>query len=128
MNKIVEFFKTQVGKEVTESPSPVGRWLKATLIEVDEGKLVADIVVREENLHFNFFAFFDGSVMTKLYAWKTKVITDAVNNSISGYQIDTKRIGDARRLSLVHDMFRHILKDFSRESIWIYQFDEFFLL
>lgn len=48
MNKIVEFFKAQVGKEISESPSPVGRWLKGTLIEVEEGKLTADITVREE--------------------------------------------------------------------------------
>jgi acyl-coenzyme A thioesterase 13 len=48
MNEIVEFFKTQVGKVITESPSPVGRWLKATLIEVEEGKLTADLIVREE--------------------------------------------------------------------------------
>ncbi|NPA45565.1 MAG: PaaI family thioesterase [Chlorobi bacterium] len=48
MNKTVEFFRTQIGKVIEHSPSAVGLWLKPVLKEVDEGKLTADFVVREE--------------------------------------------------------------------------------
>jgi uncharacterized protein (TIGR00369 family) len=48
MNQIIERFKSQVGKEITESPSPVGRWLGGILREIEEGKVVADITIRPE--------------------------------------------------------------------------------
>ncbi len=48
MNKTVEFFKNQIGKEITQSPSPAGMWLKPVLLEVEEGKLKAEFTVRPE--------------------------------------------------------------------------------
>lgn len=48
MNKTIEFFKRQLGKTITESPSPVGRWLKGTLVDIVPGSLTAEIEVREE--------------------------------------------------------------------------------
>ncbi len=48
MNKTVEFFKTQIGKEITQSPSPVGIWLKPILLQVEEGSLKAEFTVRPE--------------------------------------------------------------------------------
>ncbi len=48
MNKIVEYFKSQTGKELTQSPSPAGMWLKPVLIEVKEGYLKAEFTVRAE--------------------------------------------------------------------------------
>ncbi len=49
MNKIVEQFKTLVGKEtVSTSPSPFGGWLNFTLLEVEEGFLKAEILLRPE--------------------------------------------------------------------------------
>ncbi|MCD4791959.1 MAG: PaaI family thioesterase [Bacteroidales bacterium] len=48
MNKTVEFFRNQIGKEITQTPSPVGMWLKPVLREVSEGSVTANITVREE--------------------------------------------------------------------------------
>ena len=48
MNKVVNFFKAQIGKEIEQSPSPVGMWLKVILIEVNKGSITADIKVRDE--------------------------------------------------------------------------------
>ena len=48
MNKTVEFFKSQIGKEIAQTPSPVGMWLKPVLREVSEGSVTAEIKVREE--------------------------------------------------------------------------------
>ncbi len=47
-NPIVEELKKYIGKEMTDSPSPVTRWLKGHLISVEEGEVVAEFVVREE--------------------------------------------------------------------------------
>jgi len=48
MNPVVEFFKTQIGLEITETPSGVGKWLRGTLRAVEAGKLEADFTVRPE--------------------------------------------------------------------------------
>ena len=48
MNKIVDFFKGQIGKTITNSPSAAGNWLQGKLIEVEEGRIVAEYTVREE--------------------------------------------------------------------------------
>ena len=48
MNKVVAFFKSQIGKEIVESPSPVGMWLRPVLINVEEGSITADIKIRDE--------------------------------------------------------------------------------
>ena len=47
-NKIVEELKKLIGKEITDTPSGVGRFLKGKLLEVDEGNLVVEFTVREE--------------------------------------------------------------------------------
>lgn len=46
-NPIVESLKSQVGKPV-QSVSPVGQWLKGTLLAIEEGKLTVSIKVRKE--------------------------------------------------------------------------------
>jgi len=48
MNKVVKFFKSQIGKEITQSSSPAGVWLKPVLLEVNEGSLKAEFTVRPE--------------------------------------------------------------------------------
>jgi uncharacterized protein (TIGR00369 family) len=48
MNKTIEYFKQQIGQTITQTPSPVGLWLKGKLIDIELGSLTADIVVREE--------------------------------------------------------------------------------
>jgi uncharacterized protein (TIGR00369 family) len=48
MNKTVEYFKTQIGKELQKSPSPAGMWLKPVLLKVEEGSIRAEFKVRPE--------------------------------------------------------------------------------
>jgi len=48
VNKTLEFFRTQIGKVIDQSPSPAGNWLQAILVEVNEGSIVADFKVRKE--------------------------------------------------------------------------------
>lgn len=40
--------QANLGKSMSEAPSPVGRWLNGTLREAREGELVADFEVRAE--------------------------------------------------------------------------------
>ncbi|NPA68657.1 MAG: PaaI family thioesterase [Chlorobi bacterium] len=48
MNKIVALFRTQIGKELKDSPSPAGLWLKPVLLHVEEGHLKAEFTIRKE--------------------------------------------------------------------------------
>ncbi|MFS4416793.1 PaaI family thioesterase [Maribacter sp. 2307ULW6-5] len=48
MNPIVAAFKEKIGKNATDSISPLMRWLNPTLIEAEEGHLVFSHTVREE--------------------------------------------------------------------------------
>ncbi len=48
MNKPLSFFKTLVGKDSSQSPSPLMRWLNPTLLKVEEGEFELLYVIREE--------------------------------------------------------------------------------
>ena len=49
MNPAIDFFRNNIGKASAEiSPSPVGRWLNGTLIEVEEGSLTMEFIVRKD--------------------------------------------------------------------------------
>ena len=48
MNKPLELFKLQVGKNASQSPSPLMQWLNPILISAEAGKLEFSYVVREE--------------------------------------------------------------------------------
>ena len=49
MNPALDYFKSNIGKSFGDvSPSPFGRWLNGTLIEVEEGSLTAEYVVRKD--------------------------------------------------------------------------------
>ncbi|MCF6184411.1 MAG: PaaI family thioesterase [Bacteroidales bacterium] len=48
MNDTVAFLKKQIGKEIKQSPSPAGMWLKPVLSDVKEGYLKAEFTVRPE--------------------------------------------------------------------------------
>lgn len=47
-NEVLAFFKTQIGKDDMQSPSPVGNWLKGKLVAVEEGSLKVVYTVRPE--------------------------------------------------------------------------------
>ena len=48
MNKPLELFKAQIGKDASQSPSPLMQWLNPVLISAEAGKLEFSYVVREE--------------------------------------------------------------------------------
>jgi acyl-coenzyme A thioesterase 13 len=50
-NPIVETFKEHIGKVITTSPSPFTGWLKPVLLEVEEGRLTVEILIRHDMLN-----------------------------------------------------------------------------
>ncbi|MEA2041906.1 MAG: PaaI family thioesterase [Bacteroidota bacterium] len=48
MNSTVKFFKQQEGHIIKNSPSEVGNWLGGKLLEIEEGRMKAEIKVRHE--------------------------------------------------------------------------------
>ncbi len=47
-NPILEWMQENLGKTMSEAPTPVGRWLNGVLREAREGELVGDFTVRPE--------------------------------------------------------------------------------
>lgn len=47
-NPIFEFFKSQIGKKLSQSPSALSKWLDGTLISVEEGSIAMEFIVRED--------------------------------------------------------------------------------
>ena len=47
-NSILAFMQTQIGQSMSQSPSPVARWLNGTLKAVSEGSLTVEFTVRQE--------------------------------------------------------------------------------
>ena len=48
MNKALELFKLQIGKDASHSPSPLMQWLNPILISATAGELEFSYVIREE--------------------------------------------------------------------------------
>jgi len=48
MNKVVAYFKSKIGKDSTDSISPLMQWLNPTLIKAEEGELEFSHLIREE--------------------------------------------------------------------------------
>lgn len=48
LNPRLDFFRAMIGRDMRDSISPLGRWLNVTLQQVEEGRLVANLVVRED--------------------------------------------------------------------------------
>ncbi|CAN5610639.1 PaaI family thioesterase [soil metagenome] len=47
-NQRLDFFQSQIGQSMSNSISPLGRWLNGTIRAADYGRLVADFSVRED--------------------------------------------------------------------------------
>lgn len=47
-NPILAWMQANLGKTMSEAPTPVGRWLNGMLREAKEGELVGDFIVRPE--------------------------------------------------------------------------------
>ncbi|MGB5821181.1 MAG: PaaI family thioesterase [Saonia sp.] len=48
MNKALVFFKSQIGKDSSQSPSPLMRWLNPRLLSAEAGLLEFSYTIREE--------------------------------------------------------------------------------
>jgi uncharacterized protein (TIGR00369 family) len=89
-NAIVEEFKKYIGQEISESPSAVTRWLKGKLLEIEEGALVAEFVVRPEMtnplgiLHGGSIALImDDMIGATVYTLPTEVHFVSTNLNVS---------------------------------------------
>ncbi|AQG82460.1 PaaI family thioesterase [Spirosoma montaniterrae] len=47
-NARLDYFRSQIGRDMSSSISPVGRWLNGTLRAAEYGKLIVDYTIREE--------------------------------------------------------------------------------
>jgi uncharacterized protein (TIGR00369 family) len=47
-NPMLQFFQSQVGKSIEQSPSPLGNWLNGTFVEVQEGEMTLSFQVRKD--------------------------------------------------------------------------------
>ncbi len=47
-NPRLAYFRSQIGRDMSGSISPLGRWLNGTLRAADAGRLVAEYTIREE--------------------------------------------------------------------------------
>ncbi|WP_266363546.1 PaaI family thioesterase [Tellurirhabdus rosea] len=47
-NPRLEFFRSQIGKDMSQSISPLGRWLNGTLRRVEPGEITVEYLVRED--------------------------------------------------------------------------------
>lgn len=47
-NPRLDFFRSHIGKDMSKSPSPLGRWLNGRILEAELGKLVVEYTVHEQ--------------------------------------------------------------------------------
>jgi acyl-coenzyme A thioesterase 13 len=47
-NPRLDFFRSQIGNNLIQSPSPMGRWLNCTLKDVQNGAMTVEITVRTD--------------------------------------------------------------------------------
>lgn len=47
-NPTIQWMQARVGQEMTESPSPLSRWLRGTLLKAEPGEMSVQFIIREE--------------------------------------------------------------------------------
>ncbi len=47
-NPRLDFFRSQIGNTITQSPSPLGQWLNGKLLEVQHGSMTVEITIRKD--------------------------------------------------------------------------------
>lgn len=47
-NPRLDFFRSQIGNNISQSPSPLGQWLNGKLIEVQHGSMTVEITIRKD--------------------------------------------------------------------------------
>ena len=89
MNNAIEFLKTQVGKDATNSPSPLMQWLNPILISVKEGDLIFEYEIRKEwlnpsgSLHGGITAaIVDDAIGATVFSFGEHSLYTTINNVI----------------------------------------------
>lgn len=47
-NPRLDFFRSQIGNTIAQSPSPLGQWLNGKLLEVQHGSITVEITIRKD--------------------------------------------------------------------------------
>ncbi|WP_028667201.1 PaaI family thioesterase [Runella zeae] len=47
-NPRLDFFRSQIGNTIAQSPSPLGQWLNGKLLEVQHGSMTVEITIRKD--------------------------------------------------------------------------------
>lgn len=102
VNPVVNYFQNNIGKTITESPSPVAVWLGGKLLQAAEGNLVFEFVVRNEwtnpygTLHGGISALIcDEVIGATVYSLYNETISVSVNINIDF--LTSAKIGDTLR-------------------------------
>lgn len=89
MNHVLDFLKSQVGKEATHSPSPFMRWLNPVMLSVEPGEIVFEYVVRSEwlnpigTLHGGVTAaIVDDAIGAAIFSYGEPFFYSTINNCI----------------------------------------------
>ncbi len=89
MNKAIEFLKVQVGKEVTNSPSPLMRWLNPVILSAEPGGISFEYTVRKEwlnpigALHGGITAaIIDDAIGAAVFSFDEPFFYSTINNAI----------------------------------------------
>ncbi len=107
-NTILAFLKTLQGKRLTDSPSPVGRWLNGKLLAIEPGKATIEYTVRNEmanplgTLQGGVFAtMMDDTLGVAVYSLGKDKLYVAVNfylDYLEGFKVGEKAIVEANIL------------------------------
>jgi acyl-coenzyme A thioesterase 13 len=94
MNKSLQFLKSQIGKETTNSPSPLMQWLKPVILAVEEGTIEFEYEVRPEwlnpigTLHGGIIAaIVDDAIGATVFTYGEPVFYSTINNAIDYFSI-----------------------------------------
>jgi acyl-coenzyme A thioesterase 13 len=89
VNETIKYFRTLIGKEFSNGPSAFGNWLFPTIIEINEGEIVANYKVRKDMLNPAKMlhggvtaAIMDDIIGATLYCMELGYFYSTINNSI----------------------------------------------
>jgi uncharacterized protein (TIGR00369 family) len=89
MSNVLNFLKAQIGKDASESPSPVMQWLNPTITQVEPGAVEMELTVRQElcnplgQLHGGVSAtIIDDSIGVALFSYGDEVFHSSINLSV----------------------------------------------
>lgn len=89
MNEGLEYLRTFIGKDASNSPSPLMRWLNPTILEVSEGRMILRFVVRKDMtnpvgiLHGGATAaIIDDAIGVTTFTFEDKVFYTTINLTI----------------------------------------------